>query len=226
MRYAVLSDIHGNLEAFEAVLKYLETEDIDSYVSLGDIVGYGANPSECIRLLRSLKPSASIAGNHDRGVVGSFDLGDFNEYARAAVLWTRKVLRSLELEYLKSLSAVHVSKKFTLVHGSLKEPADFNYIFSSAEAAESMKLSTTPLLFIGHTHAAHIYKFDSERRVVNAGSIGQPRDRDHRASFVIYDDDKFDIKIIRVDYDIEKARKKILDAGLPVFLGDRLREGV
>lgn len=226
MRYALLSDIHSNLEAFQAVLKRLETEDIGSYVSLGDIVGYGADPSECIKLIRSIKPFASIAGNHDWGVAGTFDIDDFSAHARTAVLWTRTKLDALELEYLKLLPAVYVDKKFTLAHGSLEDPEEFNYIRSNTEAAGSMKFSTTPMVFIGHTHAAYIYKFDGESRVVNAGSVGQPRDRDPRASLAIYDDDDSDIEIIRVEYDIEKARKKILDAGLPVFLGDRLREGV
>ena len=226
MRYALLSDIHGNLEGFKAVLKRLEREGIDSYISLGDIVGYGADPSECIKLLRSLKPSASIAGNHDRGVVGMFSLNGFNQYARAAALWTKGALKDPELEYLKSLPIMHIDKDFTLVHGSLEDPEDFNYILSDAEAAGSAGLSATPLVFIGHTHAAHIYRFENGRGVINAGSIGQPRDGDPRASFVIYDDKTADIEIMRVDYDIESARQKILDAGLPAFLGDRLLKGV
>lgn len=227
MRYAVISDIHANLEAFKAVLKRLETEDISSYISLGDIVGYGADPSECIRLLRSLGPSASIAGNHDWGVAGLFGIDGFSAHARAAALWTRKELKDPEIGYLRSLPAVHINKKFTLVHGSLEEPEEFNYILTKADAARSMGLLATPLLFVGHSHSACVYSFEGgEKRVVNAGSIGQPRDRDPRASFVIYDDDTLDVKIVRVEYDIEKARKKIIDAGLPVFLGDRLREGV
>jgi len=227
LRYAVLSDIHGNLEALKAVLKRLDSEDVTSYISLGDIVGYGADPSECIRLLRSLKLSASVAGNHDWGVAGTFDLGGFNDHARAAILWTRKILGSLELEYLKSLPLVHVGENFSLVHGSLEKPKEFNYILTKSDAAASVKLMTTPVLFVGHSHMACVYNFEGGNKcVVNAGSVGQPRDGDPRASFVIYDDRTGNIKTIRVDYDIERARKKILDAGLPAFLGDRLRKGV
>ena len=227
MRYAVISDIHGNLEAFKAVLKRLEAEDIDNYLSLGDIVGYGADPSECIKLLRALKPSASIAGNHDWGVAGLSNINGFSPHAKTAALWTREELETSEIEYLKSLPAVHVDKKFTLVHGSLEEPKEFDYILTRADALRSMRLLTTPLLFIGHSHTACVYSFDDAgKRIVNAGSIGQPRDGDPCASCVVYDDDTLDAKIIRVDYDIETARKKILDAGLPVFLGDRLRRGI
>jgi len=227
LRYAVLSDIHGNLEAFEAVLRRLEGENIGHYISLGDIVGYGADPLECIKLLRSLSPSISIAGNHDLGVAGTFDLGGFSEHARTAVLWTRKNLARPELEYLKTLPAIHKDKNFTLVHGSLEKPEEFNYILTKSDAIDSMRLMTTPLLFVGHSHMAGIYNLeDGTKRVVNVGSVGQPRDRDPRASFAIYDDETAGARIVRVGYDIEKARKKILDAGLPAFLGDRLREGI
>ncbi len=227
MRYAVLSDIHGNLEAFRAVLERLESERVDSYISLGDIVGYGADPSECIRLVRSLSPSISIAGNHDRGVAGTFGLGGFSEHAGTAVLWTRKTLEAQELEYLKSLPVVHKNKNFMLVHGSLEKPEEFNYILTNSDAADSMRLTAASLLFVGHSHMAGIYDLEGgTKRVVNAGSVGQPRDRDPRAGFAIYDDDTADVKIVRVDYDIERARKKIIDAGLPSFLGDRLREGI
>ncbi len=227
MRYAVLSDIHGNLEALEAVLRRLESEGIESYISLGDIVGYGADPSECIRLVRSLNPLFSIAGNHDWGVAGTFDLGGLSADARTAALWTREKLERPEMEYLKSLPVTYGDKNFTLVHGSLVKPEEFDYILTKSDAIASMRLMTGPLLFVGHSHAPAVYSLEGgSKRIVNTGSVGQPRDRDPRASFVIYDDDTADIRTIRVDYDIEKARKKIIDAGLPAFLGNRLREGV
>lgn len=227
MRYAILSDIHGNLEALEASLERLNSEKIDAYISPGDIVGYGADPSGCIKIVRSLDPTASVAGNHDQAVVGSFDPAGFNEYAKAAVLWTRSVLSAAELEYLKSLPLVKEGKVFSVVHGSLEDPQEFNYILNRADAARSMRHMATPLLFVGHSHVPAIYGHEgSPKRIVNAGSVGQPRDGDPRASFVIYDDSTGDVSIVRVEYDIEKARKKIIDAGLPEFLGDRLRGGL
>lgn len=207
-------------------MKRLEKENVDSCISLGDIVGYGADPSECIKLLKSLGPSASIAGNHDWGVAGKFDLAGFNEYAKVAALWTRKKLAASEKRYLKSLPLEYSGKSFAMVHGSLENPEEFNYILTKSDAIASMKLMVKPVLFVGHSHTACVYNLEGGKRIVNAGSVGQPRDGDPRASFVIYDDDRSGVEIVRVDYDIEKARRKILDAGLPEFLGDRLRKGV
>ena len=226
MRYAVLSDIHGNLEAFEAALKRLSAENIDAYISLGDIVGYGADPVACIKLLRSLKPEVSIAWNHDRGAVGSFPLDGFNELAREAALWTGKVLKGGEKEYLKSLPTVYRAADFVVTHGSLEEPEDFNYILNRADAVRSMELMDSALLFIGHSHVPCIYDFEiTGKRIVNAGSVGQPRNWDPRANFVIYDSDTSVVEMVKVSYDVGKARKKIIDAGLPIFLGDRLLKG-
>ena len=128
MRYGLISDIHGNLEALEAALGELAKERIDEYLCIGDIVGYGANPKECIKIVRELKPKALIAGNHEWGILGFLNPDYFNEYAREAIRWTKNVLSLRELEYLKSFKLTWVDKKITLVHGSLDEPEEFNFI--------------------------------------------------------------------------------------------------
>ena len=241
MRYALISDIHGNLEALEAVLRALSKERIDGYLCVGDVVGYGADPALCIRRVKSLEPKALVAGNHDWGVLGLVGLGYFNEYAREAVIWTKRVLSPDELGYLKSLRLIEEGKRFLLVHGSLEEPAEFNYILNSNDAGPTLKLLEKPVCFVGHSHVAGIYSLVNgkieyinspkamldygERYVVNVGSIGQPRDRDPRASYAIYDEEAGMVEIKRTAYDIRAAAEKILTAGLPKQLAARLYEG-
>ena len=241
MRYALISDIHGNLEALEAVIAELSRQRIDEYLSIGDVVGYGADPSRCIDIVRSLKPKALIAGNHEWGVAGFLGLDYFSEYAAAGIVWTKNILSPSEIEYLKSFKLVCEGDGFVLVHSGLTEPEKFPYIVDSNDALRTMKLMKKPLLFVGHTHAAEIYYSDKEKAretiephvliegsklyVVNIGSVGQPRDMDPRASYALYDSDKHTVEIRRVAYDIEKAKAKILKAGLPETLALRLSEG-
>lgn len=241
MRYALISDIHGNLEALQAVLDALSKEKVGGYLCIGDVVGYGADPKECIRLVRSLDPEALIAGNHEWGVLGLLSIEYFNEYAAEAILWTKGVLNKDELDYLRSFKLVHEENPLTLVHGTLEEPAEFYYLFGADEASITMNLMKTPVCFVGHTHVAGIfYLHDDEvqytqnparkihpdkRYVVNPGSIGQPRDRDPRASFAVYDTESGSLDIKRVPYDIKLAQSKILKAGLPPVLAHRLAEG-
>lgn len=241
MRYAILSDIHGNLEAFRAVLDALSDERIDQFLSLGDVVGYGADPKNCLKLLRSLKPKALIAGNHEWGILELKPEENFNELAYSAVLWTRKVLGDEELAYIKRFELVHSSENMALVHGSLNMPEEFYYIFDNEDAEATISQMKSGVCFVGHTHVPGIFasnhnkiesmesseiRLDSERRyIVNAGSIGQPRDGDPRASYAIYDDETSIMQIKRVEYDIKKAQDKILRAGLPARLAYRLAEG-
>lgn len=241
MRYAVLSDIHSNLEALLAVLDACSGEKIDAYLCLGDVVGYAADPVACVRIIISLKPMSLIAGNHDWGVLGLTDIGYFNDYAREAILWTRGALGGEESEFLKSFKLTDEYEKFTLVHGSLEDPGEFNYILSENDARITMDLMKTPVTFVGHSHVAGVFyssrgsaRYTAERRVsidensryvVNVGSIGQPRDNDPRSSFAIYDDREDVVEIRRVSYDIRACQKKILEAGLPGYLANRLSEG-
>lgn len=239
MRYAVISDIHANLEAFEAVLGAIRKENIDKYLFLGDVIGYGADPSACIKLLKSLNAEALIAGNHEWGALGKFDVSYFNDAARAAIEWTAKKLNASELDYLKGFKLTHQAARFSLVHGSLYSPEEFNYILNDHDAYQNMRLMKTPVCFVGHSHVAGTFysearvqyttedvRFeDGKKYVVNAGSIGQPRDSDPKASYVIYDEAEGTAQIRRTPYDIHKAQEKILKAGLPPILAYRLSQG-
>lgn len=241
MRYAIISDIHGNLEAFKAVLEALKDERIDDYLSLGDVVGYGADPKECIKLLKSVNPKVAIAGNHEWGALGLKNTEDFTDIAGTAVAWTRNILDADELEYLRSFGLVHEDEKMALAHGTLNSPEEFYYIFDTDDAQATISEMRSPLCFIGHTHVPGIFvseegklsvidassiRLDNDNKyIVNAGSIGQPRDGDNRSSYVIYDDEEFTLDIKRVEYDVKKAQERILRAGLPARLAARLSEG-
>ena len=241
MRYAVISDIHSNLEAFKAVMDSLSKDRIDKYICVGDVVGYGADPSMCIKLLKSLDAEVLIAGNHDWGVLDLLDLEYFNDYAKAAILWTKNMLGQEEKEWLKKFKIEYEGKEFALVHGTLNEPKEFHYILDENDAIHTFRLMSAPVCFVGHSHVAGIFLSDegvassvseqkvlidaAKKYVVNVGSVGQPRDGDPRASFAIYDSEKKEVQINRVEYDIKSAQKKILDAALPERLAARLAEG-
>lgn len=241
MRYCVFSDIHGNLEAFEAVSEAFSKEKADSYICLGDVVGYGADPCACIKAVSLLSPGVLIAGNHEWGVLGLLGIDYFNEYAAAAIEWTRGVLGERETAYLRKFRLTEESGNCTFVHGSLDQPARFGYVLDEEDAGVSIKLSRTEITFVGHSHVAGVYYLHDGRGVcagsartritrgvrclVNVGSVGQPRDGDPRASYAIYDDEESVVEIKRVGYDIASAQKKILKAGLPRWLASRLSEG-
>jgi len=241
MKYAIIADIHGNLEALTAVTGAAAKEKVDAYLCIGDVVGYGADPAETIRLTRSLDPKVVVAGNHEWGVLGLLDIDYFNEYAAAAIEWTKGVLSQEDLDYLKSFRMEYDEGNFTLVHGSLDMPAKFSYILDEDDAYITMKLMRTPVCFVGHTHLPGIFYFEDgtiqftkgpevkleheKKYIINVGSVGQPRDGDPRASYVIYDDTLSTVVVKRVAYDIEAAQKKIKKAGLPAWLAGRLAEG-
>lgn len=241
MRYALISDIHGNLEALQAVLEALSKEKIDDYLCIGDIVGYGADPAACIKIVRSLKPKILIAGNHEWGALGLLDPEYFNDYARDAVTWTKSILNKEEAGYLKSFRLVYKNTDYTLVHGSLEEPGKFYYVLNKDDAHVTVELMATPLCFVGHSHAAGIFYTNNgrmeytkepkvhidkrERYVISSGSIGQPRDLDPRAAFAVYDTGDNTVELKRAAYDIKAAQKKIMAAGLPEWLAVRLAEG-
>lgn len=241
MRYALISDIHGNLEAFEAVLGAIKKEGVGKYLCIGDIVGYGADPEKVLSLVQSLSPEAIVAGNHEWGLVERLDLDYFNEEAKEAVLWTKKMLDKGAIDYFKSLDLIYEKGEVTLVHGSLESPEEFHYIVDEGDAYITSQLSKTRLCFVGHSHMPGIFycaddamkrvkrgkvNVDPDKKyVINIGSIGQPRDGDPRASYCIYDSSENTIEIKRVAYDIDTAKDKILEAGLPSSLAYRLLEG-
>ena len=242
MRYGIFSDVHGNLEALETVLSLFEKEGVEEYLCAGDIVGYGAEPRECIAKIRSLGVKG-VGGNHDWACVGMFPVEDFNPFAREAILWTRNVLGAEEFSFLKSLRDICTFGDITLVHGSLDSPEEFRYIFDVESAIPTLELLQTRVCFVGHSHLPMIISRSAEgtiahhhdggkvkmekdhRYLVNVGSVGQPRDGDPRAACAIFDSDTSFVAIKRVPYDIVSAQKKIIQAGLPPFLAARLSEG-
>lgn len=241
MRIGIISDIHGNLEALERVIR--ELKNVDKLICLGDIIGYGANPNECCKIIKELC-DITILGNHDLAVMEGRDIEYFNPYAAEAILWTQKVISEESLKFLKELKMEEYFNNITFVHGSLYDY--FSYITSPQEAYLNFSVQQTPICFIGHTHISEYY-FRTERSVivekvslfsggeveikegnfyiVNCGSVGQPRDRNPKASFGIYDTEKKMIEIKRVDYPVEIASKKIEKAGLPKILSKRLFMG-
>ncbi|MBI4605058.1 MAG: metallophosphoesterase family protein [Planctomycetes bacterium] len=240
VRYAILSDIHGNLPALRAVLRHLETQRIDAYVCLGDIVGYGAQPSECLYEIRKYCQHI-LAGNHDFAAVERIPMGSFNALAREAILWTRLNLSDDELQYLSGLPLQARGPGFHLVHSALYAPELFDYVQSSYDAHLTMECMVDAVCFVGHSHIPVMFlegeaisyslateiRVDPERRViVNVGSVGQPRDRDPRASFGIYDTQAQTVRLVRARYEVDEAAARIRDAGLPPQLGARLKFGL
>ena len=250
MRYAVLSDVHSNLEALIAVLGALASERIDRYLCLGDVVGYGADPVPCLTRLQSCD-TVIVAGNHDYAAVGKLDAGLFNDAARAAVLWTRDQLSIADLDQLRRFPLTATVESFTLAHGTLRHPQRFEYLAEIGQAVDTLVTCRTLICLVGHTHVPCLLEYDRLQRrmlriltapgeladvefapeperlryLVNPGSVGQPRDGDPRASFAVIDTDARRISIRRVAYDVETAQRKIRQAGLPGFLADRLAIG-
>ena len=240
MRYAVLSDIHGNLESLRAVLADAAGR-ADAVLCLGDTVGYGADPGPCVELMAE-RATACVAGNHEHGVVGRLDLRWFNENARAAVEWTGERLTDDCRRYLGALPLVSEVGDAILVHASPARPEEWDYLVTAEDGFAAFGAFTTRLCFVGHSHVPGVWSMGSSgpahergavrvelehgrRYLVNVGSVGQPRDRDARAAYAIWDVEERCVTIRRVPYDIERARRKILDAALPFFLADRLRAG-
>ncbi|MGD0336457.1 MAG: metallophosphoesterase family protein [Candidatus Omnitrophota bacterium] len=241
MRYGIFSDVHSNLEALDAVLEAYKSESIDKYLCIGDIVGYAVNPAECFEKIKS-RAAVTVAGNHDWAASGKLSIEYFNPYAAAAINWTVGILTAAQKEFLSSLELVFSCEHLTLVHGTLDNPAEFDYLFDITQARQDFLHLRTALMFVGHTHVPAAYVKEKDRvseipatktvtvkpdnqYIINIGSVGQPRDNNPKASYSIYDTEKKEILIKRVDYDKEMTRRKIIDAGLPVFLGDRLLSG-
>ncbi|MEM7816793.1 MAG: metallophosphoesterase family protein [Candidatus Aenigmatarchaeota archaeon] len=247
MIYGIFSDVHSNLEAFEIVLNFYKKEKIEHFIFLGDIVGYGANPKEVISLLKKIN-SIYIAGNHDWATIDKLDLRYFNIYAKEAIVWTKSILEEEDLLFLNTFSLVYEGENFYCVHSSLDIPSQFKYISEPNEAWSNFSLMKKEILFIGHTHRTEIYHLDNDtlyyynintilknkeakfflkegKYIVNVGSVGQPRDGDHRASLCIYDSVEKMLTFKRLEYNIKKASEKILKKGLPKVLASRLYFG-
>jgi diadenosine tetraphosphatase ApaH/serine/threonine PP2A family protein phosphatase len=242
MKWAVLSDVHGNLEALRAVIADLHAEGAERIAFLGDAVGYGASPEECLHLLAELA-EIIVAGNHDYGAVGLTDVSYFNPAAKAAILWTGRKLTAEGKAFLCRLPLVRQVGDITFVHATPHEPGEWNYIFTLPEAEEGFRVMSGELAFIGHSHAPVILAKRGNERVnacqkdeavlgkgvcyiINIGSVGQPRDRDARAAYGLYEETSRKYLLKRVPYDVQKAQKKIIAAGLPPYLAHRLSRGI
>ena len=246
MLYGIISDLHSNIEALDAVLEYGESIGIQKYICLGDVVGYNANPKEVLDRLRALKPVAIVKGNHDEYVSQEEELIGFNPQAAQAVEWTRNQLSDADRRWLQQLQ---MSKnlwalKTTIVHATLDSPEAWGYIFDKYYAESSFSYQRLPLCFIGHSHVPFAYeqiggaqgtiqagRYEeikvnmNHKYLVNVGSVGQPRDGDPRSAFVTFDTDEKLLRLHRVEYDIQSAQQKILKAGLPERLALRLAVG-
>ena len=239
MRYAIFSDIHANLEALEAVLRDAEEQKCTHYVCLGDVVGYNANPHECVARIQEMD-CPIVKGNHDEQASLSESSRDFNELAEHAIEWTREHLSDDDKQWLRDLRLQRQVRDFTIVHATLDTPEQWGYVFNNLDAAASFTYQHTTVCFFGHTHVPMTFiRDDGVRRVrvdqlriemakkyfINVGSVGQPRDGDWRAAYCIYDIENENVEQRRVKYDLEAAQKKIIDAGLPRLLADRLAIG-
>jgi predicted phosphodiesterase len=240
MRYAILSDVHSNLEAIEAVLDDIHERAIRDILFIGDAVGYGPNPNECIELLQD-RCKVLIAGNHDRASVGLTDIRYFNEYARHAVEWTRDVLTEKNRDALTAFLIMfeESTNDMMLVHSTPKDPEDWHYILTLWDAEINFHHFTNRFCFIGHSHQPFILEKapsgelityrdktgikEGSRYLVNAGSVGQPRDGDPRAGYALIDDRK--IEIIRISYNIKSVQEKMRREKLPETLIERLSTG-
>lgn len=228
MRYAVISDIHSNLEALIKVLSEIHNKHVDEIICLGDIVGYGANPDEVVELVRQ-EVKYAVRGNHDDALFNDESFAAINPFAKAAITYNAELLSDASKEWLSNLPMTHKIDKIMMVHASPSSPEDWKYIFTSEDAWVELASFDEKICLIGHTHVPVIFKkkiSETEiRELINVGSVGQPRDGDNRASFGIIDTSNFTYENFRVEYHFRTAADKIIAAGLPRLLGERLYKG-
>ena len=238
--FAVLGDIHANLDALTVVLDDCRAQGVTDYLCTGDVVGYNACPHECLEIVRGLG-CPIVMGNHDHYVSSQQNLEDFNPHAAAVIEWTRQQLTDDEMDFLGSLPFVSTRMGITLVHSTMDNPEGFGYVFDHLQAEAHFTHQVTPICFHGHTHCPMIYekqmgavyRIDAQdfripigrKYFINVGSVGQPRDGDPRAAYVLYDPKARTVRFRRLEYDVESAQRKILEAGLPRRLAERLSVG-
>ncbi|MEZ5987703.1 MAG: metallophosphoesterase family protein [Planctomycetota bacterium] len=248
MQIAVLGDVHGNLEALDVVLADAKAQGVERFLQVGDVVGYGPDPGACIARLRELGTQVCI-GNHDAAVIGRLPQDLFNPFARMAIQWTRSRLDEDELQWLAALPLFLVvfEEDLTLVHGSMHEPEEFDYVRSLPSAKRSMEAQQTAYCFVGHTHLPCAFTMNgmvgfryrpefeengklaldgNERALINVGSVGQPRDEDPRTGYVLFDTERRSFELRRLPYPIAETQATIRDLGLPEVLAERLTYGL
>lgn len=239
MRFAIFGDIHANLQALESVLTDARAQACTHYVCIGDIVGYNANPRECLGIIRDMGCPV-VKGNHDEQASMISEREEFNPLAEEAIQWTRKQLDEADKQWLRELRLQRQVRDFTIVHATLDTPHKWHYIFNQLDAAASFSYQHTALCFIGHTHSPKAYIRDGSVRsmpldilslqqgkkyLINVGSVGQPRDGDWRAAYCIYDTTTNEVELRRIEYDLATAQSAILAAGLLPKLAERLAIG-
>jgi predicted phosphodiesterase len=231
MRILIISDIHANLSALEAVLE--DAPQVDAVWCLGDLVGYGPDPNECVKSVQQLPNLVCLLGNHDAAVTGVIEITSFNNEARLAVRWTQSVIASDNLDYLQALSPQTVVDSVSLAHGSPRQPM-WEYLLDTRTAFENFEHFETPFCFVGHSHLPVVFQLENEhgatdlsipaadsslkmvpRAIYNPGSVGQPRDRDPRAAYAVFDSDRQTWTLRRVSYDIQSVQERMRSARLP-----------
>ncbi len=239
-KIAILGDIHSNLEAFETVLADARAQGVDEYLCTGDVVGYNACPHECLEIICNLGCPV-VKGNHDHYAASEKNLDDFNPYAAAVVQWTREQLSAQELQFLRDMPFSVTKTGIAIVHSTMDHPENFGYVFDTQQAEANFIYQKSLVCFHGHTHCPVIYEkqmsgvlmIDAQDIVlrpgrkyfINVGSVGQPRDDDPRAAYVIYDAQERSVRFRRLEYDIASAQRRIRAAGLPERLAERLAVG-
>ncbi len=244
MRYAIIADIHANLAAFKAVLDHIERRGgVEEVWCLGDVVGYGPDPCECIELLRQYN-HVCVAGNHDWAAIDKLATSEFNPDAAVACRWTAQQLSPDDIKYLESLPEVIQKEDFTLVHGSPRHPI-WEYLISVSSAKENFTFFQSQFCLVGHSHVPVVFKYDEtgtcsfsqfmpnvglalgkSRLIINPGGVGQPRDGDPRASYAIYDNETGMVRLYRVPYDISITQARMVRNNLPIRLVARLSQGI
>ena len=241
MRVAVISDIHANLHALHSVLAAIDAEAPDAVWCLGDLVGYGARPNECCSIVRE-RADVCLVGNHDLVALGGISIEDFNPEAAAAARWTQEALDAESRSFLESLSPSAALEHAQLFHASARDPV-WEYVLTDEAALATLVLTTAPVVLVGHSHVALTisrdrglaagglapagteHAIEDTRRLLNPGSVGQPRDGDPRAAWLLLDFDARFASFRRVAYPIQETQRELLEAGLPHALAGRLAVG-
>ena len=240
--YAILGDIHANIDALDVVLEDARRQGATHFASVGDVVGYNAAPAECIRVVRDELGCPTVRGNHDHYVsYADTNLSDFHPMAAGVVEWTRSQLSPADKEWLRGLPLSRPLMGFTLVHSTLDMPDRWGYVFDNQQAQANFNYQSTQICFHGHTHVPIIYTMEGgtvvhyeprdftielgQRLFINVGSVGQPRDGDPRASYVLFDMAARQIRFRRLEYDVAAAQARIRAVGLPERLAARLEVG-
>jgi predicted phosphodiesterase len=239
MKYAVISDIHGNLEALEKCMEEIDSIKPDRIICLGDLVDYGAQPNECIEIVKK-KSDIILLGNHDEAQIDHSLARGFGNLANISSKHTRTIIKKEYLDWFRTLPRYHKENNILFVHSSPCDPEKYLYITCSAEARYNFKYFEEKVCFIGHSHYPGVYEFSNGevietekkqlnsncRYIINPGSVGQPRDANPKLSYGVFDDEKYIYENIRLDYNVEEAADKIINAGLPEMLGQRLSMGI